>query len=158
MMREAMDQLNHESERDLARALDKNQVKRLKEIQLQVEGPFAVLRPEITEKLELGEEQFAQIQEIQNESNQARRQAMAAGRTSSPASERTSRATTTSRPPTQRIPTPQAARPRMATTQEAMATAATAEVETDGAGTGMLAAALAAMARRRTWRPWQFRP
>jgi Spy/CpxP family protein refolding chaperone len=80
MMREAMDQLQHESERDLARALDKNQVKRLKEIQLQVEGPFAVLRPEITEKLELGEEQVAQIQEIQNESNQARRQAFAAGR------------------------------------------------------------------------------
>ena len=71
MMREAMDQLQHESERELGRALDKNQVKRLKEIQLQVEGPFAVLRPEITEKLELGEEQVAQIQEIQNESNQA---------------------------------------------------------------------------------------
>ena len=80
MMREAMQQLQHESERDLGRVLDKNQVKRLKEIQLQVEGPFAVLRPEVAEKLELGEEQVAQIQEIQNESNQARRQVMAAGR------------------------------------------------------------------------------
>ena len=45
-----------------------------------MEGPFAVLRPDVAEKLELGEEQVAQIQEIQNESNQARRQAMAAGR------------------------------------------------------------------------------
>jgi hypothetical protein len=80
MMREAMDQLQHESDNSLARALEKNQVKRLKEIQLQVEGPFAVLRPEIAEKLELGEEQVAQIQEIQNESNQARRQAGAATR------------------------------------------------------------------------------
>jgi len=80
MMRTAMERLQNESERELGRALDKNQAKRLKEIQLQVEGPFAVLRPEITEKLELGEEQVAQIHEIQNESNQARRQAMAAGR------------------------------------------------------------------------------
>jgi hypothetical protein len=80
MMREAMDQLQQESEGSLGRVLDKNQVKRIKEIQLQVEGPFAVLRPEIAERLELAEDQVAQIQEIQNESNQARRQAMAANR------------------------------------------------------------------------------
>ena len=59
MMRAAMERLQNETERELGRALDKNQVKRLKEIQLQVEGPFAVLRPEIAEKLELGEEQVA---------------------------------------------------------------------------------------------------
>jgi hypothetical protein len=80
MMREAMDQLQHESDTSLARVLDKNQVKRIREIQLQVEGPFAVLRPEIADKLELAEEQVGQIQEIQNESNQARRQVFTANR------------------------------------------------------------------------------
>jgi hypothetical protein len=80
MMREAMGQLQQESEGSLARVLEKNQVKRLKEVQLQVEGPFAVLRPEIAEKLELGEDQIAQIEEIQNASNEARRQTFAANR------------------------------------------------------------------------------
>jgi hypothetical protein len=80
MTRQAMEELQHESERDLTRALDKNQFQRLKQIQLQVEGPFAVLRPEIAERLELSEEQVAQIQEIQNESNQARREAFTANR------------------------------------------------------------------------------
>ena len=70
-MTAAMNELQQMSERDLGRVLDKNQVKRLKEIQLQMEGPFAVLRPDVAEKLELGEDQVAQIQEIRNESNQA---------------------------------------------------------------------------------------
>ena len=39
MMREAMQALQQQSENELARTLDKNQVKRLKEIQLQVQGP-----------------------------------------------------------------------------------------------------------------------
>ena len=39
-----------------------------------------MLRPDVAEKLELGEDQVAQIQEIRNESNQARRQMMAANR------------------------------------------------------------------------------
>lgn len=80
MMQGAMQRLEFESERNLGRVLDKNQAKRLKEIQLQVQGPFAVLQPEIAEKLELQEEQVVQIREIQNESNLARRQAFAAGR------------------------------------------------------------------------------
>ena len=79
-MTAAMNELQQMSERDLGRVLDKNQVKRLKEIQLQMEGAFAVLRPDVAEKLELGEDQVAQIQEIRNESNQARRNMMAANR------------------------------------------------------------------------------
>jgi hypothetical protein len=76
MMREAMQQLQHESERDLGRALDKNQVKRLREIQLQVEGPGAVLREDVAEKLELREDQHDEIQQIVSEANQARGQLM----------------------------------------------------------------------------------
>ena len=76
MMREAMQELQQASEGELARVLDKNQVKRLKEIQLQVEGPAAVLRDDVAEKLEINEEQHAEIQTILNEANTARRQIM----------------------------------------------------------------------------------
>src|SRR5208337_364942 len=53
-----------------------NQVKRLKEIQLQVEGPAAVIREDVAEKLEITEEQHAEIQTILTEANTARRQIM----------------------------------------------------------------------------------
>ncbi len=74
MMREAMQQLQQESEGNLAKVLDKNQVKRLKEIQLQVEGPAAVIREDVAEKLEINEEQHAEIQTILNEASTDRRQ------------------------------------------------------------------------------------
>ena len=70
MMREAMQELQHESEGNLAKVLDKNQVKRLKEIQLQVEGPAAVIREDVAEKLEITEEQYAEIQTILSEAMQ----------------------------------------------------------------------------------------
>jgi hypothetical protein len=76
IMREAMQELQQESESALAKVLDKNQVKRLKEIQLQVEGPAAVIREDVAEKLEINEEQHAEIQTILNEANTARRQIM----------------------------------------------------------------------------------
>ena len=76
MMREAMQELQQESEGNLAKVLDKNQVKRLKEIQLQVEGPAAVIREDVAEKLEINEEQHAEIQTVLNEANTARRQIM----------------------------------------------------------------------------------
>ncbi len=76
IMREAMQELQQESEGNLAKVLDKNQVKRLKEIQLQVEGPAAVIREDVAEKLEINEEQHAEIQTILNEANTARRQIM----------------------------------------------------------------------------------
>jgi Spy/CpxP family protein refolding chaperone len=73
-MREAMQELQQESEGNLAKVLDKNQVKRLKEIQLQVQGLPAVIREDVAEKLEITEEQHAEIQTILNEANTARRQ------------------------------------------------------------------------------------
>jgi hypothetical protein len=76
MMREAMQQLQHESERELGRALEKTQVKRLREIQLQVEGPGAVLREDVAQKLDLRDEQHEEIQQIVSEANQARGQLM----------------------------------------------------------------------------------
>jgi hypothetical protein len=76
MMREAMQQLQHESESALASTLDKYQVKRLKEIQLQVQGPGAVLREDVAERLEINEEQHAEIQAVLNDANTARREIM----------------------------------------------------------------------------------
>ena len=76
MMREAMQELQQKSEGNLAKVLDKNQVKRLKEIQLQVEGPAAVLREDVAERLEINEEQHAEIQTILNDTNAARWQIM----------------------------------------------------------------------------------
>ena len=76
LMREAMQEVQQESEGNLAKVLDKNQVKRLKEIQLQVEGPAAVIREDVAEKLEITEEQHAEIQTILTEANTARRQIM----------------------------------------------------------------------------------
>jgi hypothetical protein len=76
MMREAMQELQQESEGSLAKVLDKTQVKRLKEIQLQVEGPAAVIREDVAEKLEITEEQHSDIQTVLSEANVARRQIM----------------------------------------------------------------------------------
>jgi len=151
MMREAMDQLQNESDRELGKALDKNQVKRLKEIQLQVEGPFAVLRPEIAEKLELGEEQVPRSRRSRTRATRHGARPSPPAATSSRASGRASRAITTSRVPLRRIPTRLPARHRtepmeaatvaggtVAAGMVAAATAtATAEAE---AGTGATAA------------------
>ena len=71
IMREAMQELQQESEGNLAKVLDKNQVKRLKEIQLQVEGPAAVIREDVAEKLEITEQQHAEIQTVLDEANTA---------------------------------------------------------------------------------------
>jgi len=76
VMREAMHELQQVSEGNLAKVLDKNQVKRLKEIQLQVEGPAAVIREDVAEKLEITDEQHAEIETVLNEANAARRQIM----------------------------------------------------------------------------------
>ena len=75
-MRKAMQQLQNQFDGELARVLDKNQFKRLKEIQLQVQGPPAVLRDDVAERLEITEEQHAEIQEVLNQANQARRELM----------------------------------------------------------------------------------
>ena len=76
MMREAMQTLQQQAENELARTLDKNQAKRLKEIQLQVQGPGAVLREDIAERLEIREDQHAEIQAVLAQANMARRDIM----------------------------------------------------------------------------------
>ncbi|HKM56547.1 MAG TPA: hypothetical protein VJY33_24295, partial [Isosphaeraceae bacterium] len=76
MMREAMQEFQQESEYALARVLDKAQSKRLREIQLQVEGAGAVLRADVSEKLGIREDQRAEIEEIVNQSNAARSELM----------------------------------------------------------------------------------
>jgi hypothetical protein len=76
MMRQAMQQLQQASENDLARVLDKTQFRRLKEIQLQAEGPPAVLREDVVERLEITPDQHAEIQEVLKTANQTRRQMM----------------------------------------------------------------------------------
>ena len=77
MMRQVMQQLQQAGESSLARILDKNQMKRLREISLQSAGPAAVLREDVVEKLEITPDQVTEIQQTVNESNQARRQLMA---------------------------------------------------------------------------------
>jgi hypothetical protein len=79
-MRQGMEELQAGSEQSLAKILDRKQVQRLREIQLQVEGPFAVLRPDVSEKLELRDEQAEEIREIQNTANQQRRETMSQSR------------------------------------------------------------------------------
>jgi Spy/CpxP family protein refolding chaperone len=68
MMREAMTELRQSAETSLGRILNKAQVNRLKQIQLQLEGPEALVRREdVQEKLNIDEAQVAMMQEIVNE-------------------------------------------------------------------------------------------
>jgi hypothetical protein len=76
MMRGTMQEFQQECEHELARVLDKPQCKRLREIRLQVEGAGAVLRDDVAEKLQLREDQRAEIQEIVTQTNAARRELM----------------------------------------------------------------------------------
>lgn len=76
MMRQAQQQIQQQAERDLAKILSGAQMKRLKEIQLQAEGPGAVLRPDVAPRLDITEEQAAEIQQVVAEAGQMRRQLM----------------------------------------------------------------------------------
>ena len=71
MAREAMDELRQGSESSLAKILDKGQVARLKQIQLQLEGIRAVLREDMVDKLQIDEAQYAMIQEAMAENRTA---------------------------------------------------------------------------------------
>ncbi|MGO9469075.1 MAG: hypothetical protein ACLQVF_33530 [Isosphaeraceae bacterium] len=77
-MREAMDELRQSTEQALARILSRGQLNRLRQIQLQLEGPSALVRDEIAEKLNLDEFQVEQIRELMGERRQAQRQSFAA--------------------------------------------------------------------------------
>ena len=71
-MQEAETALDQEAEQALAKILDRGQYGRLKQVQLQVEGVAALLRPDMIEKLSLEEEQVQQIQELVAQGFQAR--------------------------------------------------------------------------------------
>jgi hypothetical protein len=73
-MREADTALDQEAEQALAKILDRGQYGRLKQVQLQVEGVAALLRPDLIEKLGLEEEQVQQIQELVAQGFQAQRE------------------------------------------------------------------------------------
>jgi hypothetical protein len=74
----AMNELRQSTELTLAKILSRGQMNRLRQIQLQLEGPSALVRPEIAEKLNLDELQVGQIRELMNERRQAQRQSFAA--------------------------------------------------------------------------------
>ena len=73
-MREAETALDHEAEQALAKILDRGQYGRLKQVQLQVEGVAALLRPDMIEKLGLEDDQVQQIRELATQSFQAQRE------------------------------------------------------------------------------------
>ena len=73
---ETQTQLRLAAEQSLGKILDKKQVGRLKQIQLQLapEGPWVVLRDDMIEKLNLTEEQVAMLKEIQTAQRQKDRE------------------------------------------------------------------------------------
>ena len=66
MMREAMDELTQSAEASLGKILDKTQVTRLKQIQLQLQGPGAILREDMMEKLGIDESQIQMLDEVRS--------------------------------------------------------------------------------------------
>jgi hypothetical protein len=74
MMREAMTELQQSTESALVRILDRGQYTRLKQIQLQLEGLSALLRPDMIEKLNMDEAQVEQLRELMDERRQAQRE------------------------------------------------------------------------------------
>jgi hypothetical protein len=74
LLREAMDELNLGAEQAFARILDRSQYARLKQIQLQDEGPSALLRPDLQERLNMDEDQVEQVRELMNERDEAQRE------------------------------------------------------------------------------------
>jgi hypothetical protein len=74
MMREAMDEIRQSSEQTLGRILDKGQVTRLKQIDLQLQGPAVVLREDMVEKLGIDEVQVEMVREVMNGRRDAQRE------------------------------------------------------------------------------------
>ncbi|MCS7187988.1 MAG: hypothetical protein N3B10_14375 [Armatimonadetes bacterium] len=68
-----IESLNAEVEKELAKVLDEKQLKRLKQIALQVEGYAALARPSVAKEVGLTEGQLKQILEILREANEKRR-------------------------------------------------------------------------------------
>jgi hypothetical protein len=74
MFRASEQELTQNTESALAKILDKTQVARVKQIQLQLDGPDALLRDDMIEKLNMTDEQLEQIRELRNERRQASRE------------------------------------------------------------------------------------
>jgi Spy/CpxP family protein refolding chaperone len=73
MMREAMNELTQSAEASLGKILDKTQVNRLKQIQLQLQGPGVILREDMMEKLGIDESQIQMLEEVRSEHRVAQR-------------------------------------------------------------------------------------
>jgi len=66
-----MQKLRKDEESALAKILDAKQMKRVREIGLQMEGPFAILHnQELAQKLGVTEEQYAEIQDVEQQANE----------------------------------------------------------------------------------------
>jgi hypothetical protein len=70
-MREAMTELTQSAEQALGAIVGRNGLARLHQIQLQLDGPTALARPDMAEKLNMDEAQVEQIQELMSERRQA---------------------------------------------------------------------------------------
>jgi len=70
MFRASDQELTKNAESALAKILDKTQVARVKQIQLQLDGPSALMRADMVEKLNMTDEQIEQIREFRNEQRQ----------------------------------------------------------------------------------------
>ena len=85
--RDTMTQLRNSAEQSLGKILDKGQVVRLKQIQVQLQGPWVVLQADMIEKLNMTEEQVEQLTEMrdgQRQKGHARSAEMPAGKRSTP--------------------------------------------------------------------------
>jgi hypothetical protein len=73
-LRESMNQLQHVAEQSLVKIIGTPAYARIKQIQLQLQGPQALLQEEMIEKLSISEEQVEQLQELLNGRRQAQRE------------------------------------------------------------------------------------
>lgn len=69
-----------ETQKQIAAILKPEQLKRLKQIQLQQEGPAALRRPEVAEALGLSKDQLDQLEKIADESREKMQELFRAGR------------------------------------------------------------------------------
>jgi len=70
VFRASTQEITQNAESALGKILDKAQVTRIKQIQLQLAGPNALLREDMIEKLNMTDEQLEQIRELRNEQRQ----------------------------------------------------------------------------------------
>lgn len=76
-MRQALDGIQRQSDQALAKILEKEQMTRLREIQLQMEGPFAILsNNQLAQTLSVTPQQFAEIRDVQTQDRQRQGQLM----------------------------------------------------------------------------------